>query len=156
MEHQVGLVRSQGIRFFDRPEVVKHGLNRQAALFPTAIDDIIPDDNVVRLIDQFVDHLNLGELGFSKVRHKGEGRPRWRGLRDKPPYHPGDLLKLYIYGYLHPVVCSNYGVNRYRSSRELERECQRNVELMWLLCGLHPVGLQNQRGKPGSQYDRQL
>ena len=76
MEHQQGLVRSRKQRTFDRPVVKNDGLNRQAALFPTAIDDIISDDNVVRLIDQFVDHLDLGELGFGKVRHKSEGRPR--------------------------------------------------------------------------------
>lgn len=91
----------------------------QTVLFPTAIDDLIATDNVVRIIDVFVDGLDLEELGFQHTRPAAEGRP---------PYHPADLLKLYIYGYL----------NRYRSSRVLERECQRNVELIWLLRGLAP------------------
>lgn len=91
----------------------------QAVLFPTAIDEMIADDNVVRVIDIFVDRLDFAELGFTNTRLNKEGRP---------PYHPSDLLKLYIYGYL----------NRYRSSRMLEAECKRNIELVWLLRGLQP------------------
>ena len=78
----------------------------------------IEDDNEVRLIDLFVDSLNLADFGF-KVEYIENGRPA---------YHPGDLLKLFIYGYL----------NRIRSSRALEKECKRNIEVMWLLKTLQP------------------
>ena len=91
----------------------------QATLFPEALDDLIPADHPVRVVDAFVDHLDLAALGFSKVVAAATGRP---------PYHPGDLLKLYVYGYL----------NQIRSSRRLERESQRNVELLWLLNRLSP------------------
>jgi transposase len=92
---------------------------QQAVLFPVAIEAMIAEDHVVRVIDVFVDGLDFEKLGFDHVRLKGEGRP---------PYHPSDLLKLFIYGYL----------NRYRSVRMLEAECKRNIELMWLLRGLQP------------------
>jgi transposase len=96
------------------------GFNRsQTILFPQCIDDIIPHDSEVRIIDAFVDSLPLEELGFMHHKPLEEGRPM---------YHPRDLFKLYIYGYL----------NRIRTSRLLERECERNVELMWLLKGLRP------------------
>lgn len=96
------------------------GFNRnQAVLFPQCIDDIIARDAEVRIIDAFVDALPLKDLGFMTAEPVEDGRPM---------YHPGDLLKLYIYGYL----------NRIRTSRLLERECERNVELMWLLKGLQP------------------
>ena len=92
---------------------------KQSILFPQCIDEIIPEDSEVRIIDAFVDALPLEELGFMKHKPIEEGRPM---------YHPRDLFKLYIYGYL----------NRVRTSRLLERECERNVELMWLLKGLRP------------------
>jgi transposase len=96
------------------------GFNRsQTLLFPQCIDEIIPEDSEVRIIDAFVDSLPLEELGFMNHKPLEEGRPM---------YHPRDLFKLYIYGYL----------NRIRTSRLLERECERNVELMWLLKGLQP------------------
>ena len=91
----------------------------QATLFPEALDDLIPAENPVRVVDAFVDSLDLVALGFEKVVSAATGRP---------PYHPGDLLKLYVYGYL----------NQVRSSRRLERESQRNVELLWLLNRLSP------------------
>ena len=91
----------------------------QALLFPEILDDCISQDNVVRFLDVFVDGLRLEELGF------GHSVPERIG---RPPYDPRDLLKLYLYGYLNGV----------RSSRRLERECGRNVELMWLLKKLRP------------------
>ena len=96
------------------------GFNRnQALLFPQCIDEIIPPDSEVRIIDAFVDALPMQELGFLNHNPVEEGRPM---------YHPRDLFKLYVYGYL----------NRIRTSRLLERECERNVELIWLLRGLRP------------------
>jgi transposase len=92
----------------------------QSTLFPEVLDDVVGRDSPVRVIDVFVDGLNLGELGFSKVAAEATGRP---------PYDPGDLLKLYVYGYL----------NRVRSSRRLEAEAQRNVEVMWLINRLSPA-----------------
>lgn len=86
---------------------------KQVALLPECVDDYIGQDNPVRVIDAFVDELNLAELGFDGTTPAMTGRPS---------YHPGVMLKIYIYGYL----------NRIPSSRRLERECQRNVELMWL------------------------
>ena len=91
----------------------------QRIMFPEVLDDYISADNVVRLIDAFVDGLEMEELGFDRSAPKETGRP---------PYDPRDILKLYIYGYL----------NRLRTSRTLERECQRNVELMWLMRKLRP------------------
>ncbi len=96
------------------------GINRdQITMFPEALDDYISEDNPVRFIDAFVGSLDLSSLGFQRVITADTGRP---------PYHPGDLLRLYIYGYL----------NRVRSSRRLEKETNRNVELMWLLRRLTP------------------
>jgi len=95
------------------------GENRQqATLFPEQLDDYISEDNSVRVIDVFVDSLDLSDLGFAT-------EPNNLG---RPGYHPSLLLKLFIYGYL----------NRVQSSRRLEREAQRNVELMWLLGRLAP------------------
>ena len=91
----------------------------QVVLFPPSLDEDISADNPVRFIDAFVDHLDLQGLGFTRVIPAETGRP---------PYAPGDLLKLYVYGYL----------NRVRSSRLLEREAQHNVEVMWLLKKLTP------------------
>lgn len=92
---------------------------KQATLFPECLDDWIDADNPVRVIDAFVDRLELGELGFEGVEPAETGRPA---------YHPAVLLKLYVYGYL----------NRVQSSRRLEREAGRNVEVMWLLGRLVP------------------
>lgn len=95
------------------------GQNRsQTYLFPVSLDDAVDADNEVRLIDVFVDHLSLEEFGFH-VDHGENGRPA---------YHPSDLLKLFVYGYM----------NKLRSSRDLEKECKRNIEVMWLLRNLHP------------------
>jgi transposase len=97
-----------------------HGANRhEAILFPERLDDYIAEENPVRFIDAFIDHLNLTTLGFQRATPAATGRPA---------YHPADLLKLYIYGYLY----------RLRSSRRLEQETHRNVELMWLLKKLQP------------------
>jgi transposase len=91
----------------------------QSALFPAMLDDYVGEDNPVRAIDVFVDGLDLFELGFCGVEPEATGRPA---------YHPATLLKIYIYGYF----------NRVQSSRRLERECQRNVELVWLTGHLMP------------------
>lgn len=95
------------------------GQNReQTYLFPVSLNDAVDAENEVRLVDLFVDSLDLGEFGFA-IEHTENGRPA---------YHPADLLKLYIYGYL----------NRVRSSRSLEKECKRNIEVIWLLKNLQP------------------
>jgi transposase len=91
----------------------------QITLFPECLDDYLTDDNPVRVVDAFVEGLHLATLGFEGVTPAKTGRPA---------YHPAVLLKLYIYGYL----------NRIQSSRRLEREAQRNVELMWLIGRLTP------------------
>lgn len=91
----------------------------QLLLLPEAIDDYVGANNPVRFIDAFVDGLDLKAAGFERVEAKATGRPG---------YAPGDLLKLYIYGYL----------NRVRSSRRLETECHRNIEVIWLLRTLKP------------------
>lgn len=91
----------------------------QVVLFPAAIDDYVSAENPVRFVEAFVNQLEFGALGFSKAEPEERGRPA---------YDPRDLLKLYIYGY----------VNEVRSSRKLERETRRNVELMWLLRRLTP------------------
>jgi transposase len=92
----------------------------QATLFPEALDEVIAADNAVRVIDAFVDSLDLARLEFSKVTAEATGRP---------PYDPRDLLKLYVYGY----------VNQVRSSRRLEREAGRNVEVIWLINRVTPA-----------------
>ena len=112
------------------------GSNRDQTYF-TTLDNLIAKDNSVRLIDSFVHKLDLPKIGFGEVAHKNEGRP---------PYEPAVLLKLYLYGYL----------NKIRSSRKLQKECVRNVELQWLINQLqpnyhtiadfrklHPIALQN-------------
>ena len=91
----------------------------QSTLFPEYLENWVDESNPVRVIDVFVDALDLGQLGFDGVTREATGRPS---------YHPSVLLKLYIYGYL----------NRVQSSRRLEREAGRNVELMWLLGRLAP------------------
>ena len=96
------------------------GIDRgQATLFPECLQDWISEDNPVRVIDIFVDELDLAGLEFYGVAPEATGRPS---------YHPSALLKLYIYGYL----------NRVQSSRRLEREAGRNVEVMWLTRRLVP------------------
>ena len=90
------------------------GVDRgQSTLFPALLDDYVAEDNPVRAVDVFVGGLDLDKLGFVGVQPLDTGRPG---------YHPGMMLKLYIYGYL----------NRVPSSRRLERECQRNIEMIWL------------------------
>lgn len=91
----------------------------QGTLFPVTLDDLIPEDHVCRVIDAFVSRLEMEQLGFLRAEAAETGRPG---------YDPRDLLKLYLYGYLQQV----------RSSRRLEAECQRNVEVMWLLGRLRP------------------
>lgn len=91
----------------------------QSTLFPERLDDYIKEENPVRVIEAFVEELDLPDLGFSRAQPKETGRPA---------YHPATMLKLYIYGYL----------NKIQSSRRLERETHRNVELMWLMNRLSP------------------
>ena len=96
------------------------GLDRsQSTLFPARLDEYVGEDNPVRAVDVFVDGLDLRKLGFGDVQPLATGRPG---------YHPATMLKIYIYGYL----------NRVQSSRRLERECQRNIELIWLTGQLAP------------------
>ena len=91
----------------------------QITLLPECLEDYVAEDNRVRVVEVFVNELDLGGLGFEGVDPAVTGRPA---------YHPAALLKIYIYGYL----------NRIRSSRRLEREAQGNVELMWLAGRLQP------------------
>ena len=91
----------------------------QVSLFPAQLDDYVADDNPVRAVDAFVDGLDLAKLGFTATEPLATGRPGHR---------PATMLKIYIYGYL----------NRIPSSRRLERECQRNIELIWLTGTLAP------------------
>lgn len=91
----------------------------QITLFPESIDDYIRENNPVRIIDLYVENLDLKKLNFERAECSGIGRP---------PYNPKDLLKLYLYGYL----------NRVRSSRRLEHEAARNIEVIWLLKKLKP------------------
>jgi transposase len=91
----------------------------QLILLPDCLDDYVGEDNPVRIVDAFIDELDLAALGFAGVVPEATGRPS---------YHPATLLKIYLYGYL----------NRVQSSRRLEREAQRNIELMWLTGRLAP------------------
>jgi transposase len=91
----------------------------QATLFPVVVDDLIPTDQICRVIDLFVERLTMTQLRFERAIAADTGRPG---------YDQRDLLKLYLYGYL----------NQIRSSRRLAAECRRNVELMWLLGRLYP------------------
>jgi transposase/DNA-binding transcriptional MerR regulator len=91
----------------------------QCTMLPELLDDYITEYNPARVVDVFVDNLDLRDLGFDRVDPAATGRPS---------YHPAVLLKIYVYGYL----------NRIQSSRRLEREAQRNIELMWLTCKLSP------------------
>jgi len=98
----------------------RKGMDRsQTQLLPPSLEDYVAEEAPVRFMDAFVEGLELKELGFQRAELNATGRP---------PYDPADLLKLYIYGYL----------NRIRSSRRLEAECRRNMELMWLLRGIAP------------------
>ena len=92
---------------------------RQSFLLPESLDDYVTEDNPVRVVEVFIDELDLGLLGFAGIQPAATGRPA---------YHPATLLKIYLYGYL----------NRVQSSRRLEREAQRNIELMWLTGRLAP------------------
>ncbi len=95
-------------------------------MLPEVVDDYVTDDNVVRFVDVFVDHLDIAELGFTHTYPEATGRP---------PY--GDLLKLYLCGYM----------NRVRSSRSLERETKRNLEVIWLLKKLTPESSTRKRSR---------
>src|SRR6201997_5955528 len=99
--------------------VVEGEDRRQGALLPHYLDDYVTENNPVRVIEAFIDELDLATLGFAGVVPEVTGRPA---------YHPSTLLKIYLYGYL----------NRVPSSRRLEREAQRNLELMWLTGRLAP------------------
>src|ERR1700710_2848964 len=100
------------------PHITGHDRS-QTLLLPEAVDDYVGAENPVRFIDAFVQSLDLAKAGFARVQPEATGRPG---------YAPGDLLKLYIYGYL----------NRVRSSRRLEAETHRNIEVIWLLRALKP------------------
>ena len=109
------------IRFMTNRSMFKSGMSRQQpSLVPARIEDYVDRSNPVRAVDAYGDAVDLQKAGF---RHPGSG-----GGRGQPPYDPRDLLKLYVYGYLHGI----------RSSRRLEREAGRNLELIWLLKGLEP------------------
>jgi transposase len=96
------------------------GVDRsQTLLLPSSLEDYVPAECPARFIDAYVDGLDFQKLGFARSQPASTGRPS---------YHPADLLKLYLYGYL----------NRNRSSRRLEAEAGRNLELIWLLRGLRP------------------
>ena len=95
------------------------GSRQQSTLFPESMDEYVSKDNPVRVIDAFIDSLDMAALGFTLATTKDTGRK---------PYHPADLLKLYTYGYL----------NQIRSTRRLEKECHRNVEVLWLMKRLAP------------------
>ena len=100
------------------------GENRsQSTLFPESLDDYIAQDNAIRVVDAFVNKLDFQDLGFKRAQPSATGRPG---------YQPATLLKIYVYGYL----------NRIQSSRRLERESHRNVELIWLT-GRLDAGLQD-------------
>jgi len=92
---------------------------RQDFLLPASLDDYVAEDNLVRVVEAFIDELDLAAVGFAGATPAHTGRPA---------YHPSTMLKIYLYGYL----------NRIQSSRRLEREVQRNVELMWLTGRLAP------------------
>ena len=111
----------------------------QLILLPDCLDDYVGEDNPVRIVDAFIDELDLAVLGFAGVIPEATGRPS---------YHPVTLLKIYLYGYL----------NRVQSSRRLERKTQRNIELMWLTgrlapdSGRSPTSAGTWRGDPGGVF----
>jgi transposase len=94
---------------------------QQSFLLPPSIEEYVGEDNPVRAIDSYVESLDLKSLGFKNTDDKV--------TPGQPAFNPKELLKLYLYGYLHRV----------RTSRRLEAECQRNLEVMWLMGGLRPV-----------------
>jgi len=99
---------------------ITNNTNRnQINLLPMSLDEMISEDNPVRVIDIFADNINFHEMGFKYANTKMTGRK---------PYNPADMLKLYLYGYFNGI----------RTSRKLETECKRNIELMWLLNELKP------------------
>lgn len=99
---------------------ITNNTNRsQISLLPMSLDEMISEDNPVRVIDIFADNINFHEMGFKYATTKATGRK---------PYSPADMLKLYLYGYFNGI----------RTSRKLETECKRNIELMWLLNELKP------------------
>jgi len=100
-------------------DFIRPAHRKQSTLFPEVLDDYIDANHPVRFIDAYIESLDLFELGFTHTQLATTGRP---------PYRAQELLKLYVYGYLHGL----------RSSRALERETQRNVDLMWLLGKLQP------------------
>src|SRR5205823_6260513 len=122
------------------PRFVEGCDRRQIALLPDCLDDYVSEDSLVRVVDVFIDELDLAALGFAGVVPEATGRPS---------YHPATLLKIYLYGYL----------NRIASSRRLEREPQRNMELMWADGSAH-ARLQDhrrfsqgqRRGDPGGVF----
>ena len=99
---------------------------RQGVLLPEYLDDFVAEENQVRVIEAFVDELDLRALWFEGVVPEATGRPA---------YHPATMLKIYVYGY----------VNQIASSRRLEREAQRNVEMMWLTGRFPPHSLRRKR-----------
>ena len=101
------------------PRFIEAESRSQATLFPERVDDYVKSDNPIRAVEAFVDALDLMDLGFKGMVPKQTGRPA---------YHPSSMLELYIYGYL----------NRIQSTRRLEREAGRNIEVMWLLGRLQP------------------
>lgn len=98
---------------------IEGGERDQLSLLPASLEDYVERDNPVRVVDAFIDELDLGAIGFTGVTPTATGRPS---------YHPSTLLKLYLHGYL----------NRVQSSRRLEQEARRNVEVMWLTGRLAP------------------
>ena len=92
---------------------IPDGARTQVTLIPEQLDDYVSEDNAVRVLDVFIDGIDLSALGFKTIP----------AITGRPTYHPEPILKLYIYGYL----------NRVQSSRRLEKEAGRNVELMWYL-----------------------
>jgi transposase len=111
------------------------GLDRtQTSLLPACVDDYVGEESPVRAIDTFIDMLDLAALGFD-VESNATGRPA---------YHPATMLKLYLYGYL----------NQVQSSRRLERECGRNLELIWLTRSLKPDFKDNRRLPQGQRSRR--
>ena len=98
---------------------IEEGNRSQGTLLPESIDEYVAEENPVRVIEAFVEALDLAELGFAGVEPKATGRPA---------YHPATMLKIYLYGYL----------NRIQSTRRLEQEARRNLELMWLVGRLAP------------------
>lgn len=117
---------------------IKHQNREQIILLPDCIDDLIGQDNPVRVIDAFIDSMDVDELGFQRSVPNSTGRPS---------YDPRDLLKLYVYGYF----------NKIRSSRKLMTECIRNIELFFLLNRLTPdfrtiSDFRKDNSKPSEMY----